>query len=192
MESLEIVDKAIENLVEEFKNREDYFFNEHDIHHVFYCKLSSLGDLVHPEYPTRKRFIRIRGKNSGETYENGIHCFEPNIKNGVRGHYDFVVLNKAFYNKYKDNFEKLSNKTVDRDLEIDYPYLDIAIEFKYITGTLDLREIEYDLFKLKQANEAQIKKLIIFNRKGNKNYHENLKTLEKLISSESDLQIQII
>ena len=75
MDSLEIVDKAIENLVEEFKNREDYFFNEHDIHHVFYCKLSSLGDLVHPEYPTRMRFIRIRGKNTGETYENGIHCF---------------------------------------------------------------------------------------------------------------------
>lgn len=67
MESLEIVDKAIEDLIEEFKNREDNFFNEHDIHHVFYCKLSSLGDLVHPEYPTRKRFIRIRGKNVVKT-----------------------------------------------------------------------------------------------------------------------------
>lgn len=102
-----------------------------------------------------------------------------------------MVLNKTFYNKYKDNFEKLSNKTVDRNLEINYPYLDIVIEFKYITGTLDVREIEYDLFKLKQANEAQIKKLIIFNRKGNNKFYENLKTLEKLISSESDLQIQI-
>lgn len=192
MESLEIVDKAIDDLIEEFKSHEDYFFNEHDIHHVFYCKLSSLGDLVHPEYPTRKRFIRIRGKNTGENYENGIHCFEPNIKNGVRGHYDFVVLNKSFYNKYKNNFDTLSNKTVDRDLKIDYPYLDIVIEFKYITGTLDLREIEYDLFKLKQANEAQYKKLIIFNRKGNKKYYENIRALEKLILNESDLQIQII
>lgn len=62
MGSLDIVDNAISDLIDDFKARKDYFFNEHDIHHVFYCKLSELRDLMHPEYPTLKCFIRIRGK----------------------------------------------------------------------------------------------------------------------------------
>lgn len=93
---LNIVDNAINELIDDFKTRKDYFFNEHDIHHVFFCKLSELGNLVHPEYPTLKRFTRIRGKKTDETYKNGIHCFKPGVKKGVRGHYDFVVLNNRF------------------------------------------------------------------------------------------------
>lgn len=191
---LEIIDNAITELINEFKTRKDYFFNEHDIHHVFYCKLSELGDLVHPEYPTLKRFIRIRGKNTGEIYEYGVHCFEPHVKKGVRGHYDFIVLNNRFYNEYKDNFDKLSNKTVNINSDIDYPYIDVAIEFKYITGTFDPREIEYDLFKLKQANEVKTKKLIIFTRKreADKNYGKMIKSLKNIKETEKDLDVEII
>lgn len=191
---LEIIDNAITELINEFKTRKDYFFNEHDIHHVFYCKLSELGDLVHPEYPTLKRFIRIRGKNTSEIYEYGVHCFEPHVKKGVRGHYDFIVLNNRFYNEYKDNFDKLSNKTVNINSDIDYPYIDVAIEFKYITGTFDPREIEYDLFKLKQANEVKTKKLIIFTRKreADKNYGKMIKSLKNIKETEKDLDVEII
>ena len=194
MDSLEVVNKTIKELIDDFKSRKDYFFNEHDIHHVFYCKLSELGDMIHPEYPTLKRFIRIRGKKTDETYKNGVHCFEPDIKKGVRGHYDFVVLNNKFYNEYKDNFDKLSNKTVNINSDIDYPYIDVAIEFKYITGTFDPREIEYDLFKLKQADEVKNKKLIIFTRKRetDKNYGKMIETLENIKEIEKDLHIEII
>jgi hypothetical protein len=193
MNSLKVVNKAIEDLIQEFNKRPDYFFNEHDLHHVFYCKLTSLGDLIHPEYPTKKRFIRIRGKKTDETYEDGVHCFEPDVKKGRRGHYDFVVLNETFYNQNREDFDKLSNSTVDINKDIDYPYIDIAIEFKYITGTFDQREIEYDRFKLKKANEVLHKKLIIFTkpRKG-KNYDSMRSYLDYIEGSGKEIQIEVI
>lgn len=194
MNSLEIVNAAIKDLIHEFKTRPDYFFNEHDIHHVFYCKLTSLGDLVHPEYPTRKRFIRIRGKKSDEKYETGVHCFDPDVKKGVRGHYDFVVLNEDFYNQFQNNFDKLSNKKINSNLTTDFSYIDIAIEFKYITGTFNPREIEYDLFKLKEADEVIYKKFIILTRRreSDKNYGEMIKKLQEIKDKEKELHIEII
>lgn len=194
MDSVEIVNTAINELIEEFNVRKDYFFNEHDIHHVFYCKLSKLGDLVHPEYPTLKRFVRIRGKKTDETYEDGVHCFDPTVKQGVRGHYDLVVLNKDFYHEYQDNFDKLSNKKVNSNADVNYPFIDVAIEFKYITGTFDPREIDYDIFKLKQADEVKHKKLIIFTRKRetDKNYSKMIESLENLKERENELHVEII
>lgn len=62
MDSLKIVDQAILELIKEYKQRKNYFFSEREIHTIFYCKLTALGDLVHPEYITKKRFKRIRGK----------------------------------------------------------------------------------------------------------------------------------
>jgi hypothetical protein len=192
--SIEIVERAINELIIEFKDRRDYFFNEHDIHHVFYCKLSDLGDLIHPEYPTKKRFIRIRNKDMGHSYIEGEHCFEPDVKKGVRGHYDFVVLNQDFYNKYQSNFPRISNKRLNTNLDIDYKYIDVAIEFKYITDTFNLLEIEYDLFKLKQADEVKHKKLIIFTRrrKTDKNFEDSIKLLENLKKDENEVNIKII
>ncbi len=32
----EIVQNAIDELIEDFKNNRDFFFNEHDLHHVFF------------------------------------------------------------------------------------------------------------------------------------------------------------
>jgi len=156
--------------------------------------MTTLGDLIHPEYPTQKRFIRIRGKKTDEKYEDGIHCFNPSIKKGVRGHYDFIVLNEDFYNKYSNDFNKISNKRVNINSELDFPYIDIAIEFKYITGTFDIREINYDLFKLKQADEVKNKKLIIFTRKRetDKNYEKMIKSLEDIKNTEKEIEIEII
>lgn len=195
MNSLEVVNKAIEDLSHDFNKRPDYFLNEHDVHHVFYCKLSSLiesplKDLLHPEYPTKKRFIRIRGKKTDEKYEKGVHS---DVKKGRMGHYDFVVLNETFYDQNRGDFDKLSNKKVDINKDIDYPYIDIAIEFKYITGTFDQREIEYDLFKLKEADEVLHKKLIILTkpRKG-KNYDSMRSYLDYIEGSEKEIQIELI
>lgn len=194
MNSLEFVENALEELIIEFKERRDYFFSERDIHAVFYCKLTSLGDLIHPEYPTRKRFIRIRGKKTDERYTEGVHCFEPSANTGRRGHYDFAVLNQEFFNKYQDNFEKLSSTSVETNKDLKDHYIDIAIEFKYITGTFDPREIEYDLFKLKQASEVKNKKLIIFTRRRptDKNYDGMIQSLYKIKEDEPELHIEII
>lgn len=194
MDSLKIVDKAILELIEEYKKRKNYFFSEREIHAIFYCKLSSLGDLVHPEYITRKRFKRIRGKKTNERYTEGIHCFEPSDKLGKRGHYDFGVLNKEFYTKYKYDIKRLSNEEAGTNLDLKIPYLDIAIEFKYITGTFDEREVEYDLFKLKQASEVENKKLIIFTKKRptDKNYDTMIQSLEKMSDEESEIDIKVI
>jgi hypothetical protein len=109
------------------------------------------------------------------------------------GHYDFVVLNETFYDQNRGDFDKLSNKKVDINKDIDYPYIDIAIEFKYITGTFDQREIEYDLFKLKEADEVLHKKLIILTkpRKG-KNYDSMRSYLDYIEGSEKEIQIELI
>ena len=116
--------------------------------------------LLHPEYPTRKRFIREKSKNEEYTMEK--HSFPLDKKLGKRGHYDFVVLNNEFYKKYRNNLDKLSNKTVMVNKDVDYKYIDIAIEFKFITKNLDVDEIKFDLFKLNQAEEVEAKLFIIF------------------------------
>ena len=194
MNSLIIVENALEELINEYKDRKDYFFSERDIHAVFYCKLSALGDLVHPEYPTRKKFIRIRGKKTDERYTEGIHCFEPTDKSGKRGHYDFAVLNKTFYKKFQADTRRLSSEIAETNIDLNYQYIDIAIEFKYITGTFDQREVEYDLFKLKQASEVENKMLIIFTRRRptDKKYDDMLRSLRKIKENEPKLHIEII
>lgn len=123
-----------------------------------------------------------------------MHCFEPTTKLGRQGHYDFAVLKKEFYNRYKDNIKKLSNESPGTNLDLEYPYLDIAIEFKYITGTFDQREVEYDLFKLKQASEVENKKLVIFTRRRptDKKYDHTIELLKKIKEKEHEIDIEII
>ena len=57
MDSESIVQNGINDLIDYFETHRDCFFNENDLHHVFYGNLSNLGNLVRPEYPTRKRFF---------------------------------------------------------------------------------------------------------------------------------------
>lgn len=194
MDTLEIVDNAIKELIAEYQVLKNYYFREREIHYIFYGKLSSLGELVHPEYPTQKRFKRIKGKKTDETYTEGIHSFDPHLKKGRTGSYDIVILNREFYNKYKNNLVKLASSKVDSNKDLNCEYIDIAIEFKYITGTFNLREVEYDIFKLKQASEVKHKKLIIFTRRRltDKKYPDMIKTLEKIKNDEPGLHIEII
>lgn len=167
-----IVQNAIRELKEDFRNNRDCFFNEHDLHHVFFCKLSQLGNLVRPEYPTRRRFFA--DKEDSNEYIRGKHSFPPrgeNVpKSSRRGHYDFAILGEDFYLEFKglsDRFERLSSKNVDTNLDQEgRKYVDIAIEFKYITGPCQRDTIEFSIFKLKEAEEVRKKIFLVFIKKG--------------------------
>ena len=185
MDCFKLIKDSIEELRIEYYHNPNNFFNEHDFHHIFFnIAHSKLDDksksLLHPEYPTRKRFIREKSKNEEYTMEK--HSFLLDKKLGKRGHYDFVVLNNEFYKKYRNNLDKLSNKTVMVNKDIDYKYIDIAIEFKFITKNLDIDEVKFDLFKLNQAEEVEAKLFIIFIKKGIHHFDEfysNIQNLEK-------------
>lgn len=196
MNSSKTVEDAIKSLRENFKASPDYFFNEHDFHHKFFCILySKFENVLHPEYPTRKRFVKEKG--DFESYVKGVHCFEPNATNkGRRGHYDFVIFKETFYNMYKDSFEILSNKKVETNLKIKDKYLDYALEFKYITSGSKsvIGEVEFDIFKLEQSEEAEKKYLIIFIRRermSEKGFRQIIEPLTEFQKSRKDVEILI-
>jgi len=196
-----MVQNAIIELKEEFRNNKDCFFNEHDLHHVFYCKLSHLGNLVRPEYPTRRRFFA--DKIDREEYARGKHSFPPRGENvpgtSRRGHYDFAILSEDFYNEFKglsDRFERLSSKNVDTNLDQEgRKYVDIAIEFKYITGPCQRKTIEFDLFKLGEAEEVRKKIFLVFIRKRGmspERYEKTINFLNKKKEESKGIQMDII
>lgn len=197
MSNISTVELKIEELADEFYENTDEFFNEHDFHHKFFCMLyPEFKNLIHPEYPTRKRFIK--DKAADEEYIFGTHCFEPEIKKGVRGHYDFVIFKEEFYNKHRnalDKFDRLSNKKVDTNIEIKDQYIDFAFEFKYITsGSINaIKEIDFDIFKLKEANEAKNKYLVIFIKKifSDKGFKQIIEPLTKFQKEEKEIEILI-
>jgi hypothetical protein len=171
LNSEEIVQNATNELKEDFRKNRDCFFNEHDLHHVFFCKLSQLGNLVRPEYPTRRRFSA--DKEDSKEYISGKHSFPPRGENvpkrSRRGHYDFAILDEEFYSEFKglnDRFERLSSKNVDTNLDQEgRKYVDIVIEFKYINGPCQRENIEFSIFKLKEAEEVRKKIFLVFIRK---------------------------
>lgn len=190
-----IVELAIEELGDEFQNNPDEFFNEHDFQHRFYCILyPKFKNLIHPQYPTRMRFIKE--KTPEEEYAYGTHCFEPIINKGVRGHYDFVIFKEELYNLHKeslDRFVRPSNK--DAKIDFEDQYIDFAFKFKYITGASKsiIRDIEFDLFKLNEAREAQNKYQIIFIKKifSDKGFQELIRPLEKLRKEQENVEMLI-
>lgn len=192
-----IIEQKIEELADEYLENSDEFFNEHDFHHKFYCLMyPEFNNLIHPEYPTRQRFIRE--KASDEDYVFGTHCFNPDIKKGVRGHYDFTIFKEEFYNEHigtLDQFDRLSNKSVDTNIDIEDQYIEFAFEFKYITsGSINIiKEIEFDIFKLKEAKEVKNKYLIIFIKKifSDKGFNQIIKPLNKLKEENKGIKILI-
>ncbi len=192
MSSQGIVELAIEELADEFQENPDEFFNEHDFRHRFFCKLyPEFNNLVHPEYPTRMRFIKEKAPD--EEYIRGKQCFEPGAKKGVRSSYDLAIFKEEFYDRNALNrFGRLSNKDVDIDIKD--KYIDFAFEFKYITsGSVDIREIEFDIFKLKNAEEAENRYLVIFIRKifGDEGFKQIIGQLNKFKAAEKGVEILI-
>jgi hypothetical protein len=193
-----IVEKAINDLIEEYLDEPDDFFNEHDFHHLFFCKLyPHLKHLIHPEYPTRKRVIK--NKENKDEYSNTKHLFEPEIGKGRRRHYDFVIFNKDFYDRYikeLGRFDRLSNREADVNIDIENKYIDYVFEFKYITsGSINvINEVKSDVFKLKEAKEAFNRYLIIFIKKSiisKKGFKQIIEPLEQIRESEKGIEIII-
>ena len=183
MDKLRLIKDSLEELKKEYQKNPNNFFNEHDFHHIFFNVVySKLGDesklLFHPEYPTRKRFVREKEKD--EEYEKDKHSFSLDKNKGKRGHYDFVVLKEGFYEDNKDDINKLSNKTVLINKKINYKYIDTAIEFKYTTGYLDINQIKFDLFKLNEAEEVDNKILVVFLKKEVPNSKEISRDIQNL------------
>ena len=201
MDDQAIVEFKIQALSDEFYEHPDEFFNEQDFHHRFYCMmLPEFNNLIHPEYPTQKRFIM--DKSDDEAYTYGMHAFDPDDphirKKSRRDHYDFAIFNDKFYNKHKDmleQFDGLSNNNLETNIDINHQYIEFAIDFKYITnGSIShIKEVEFDIFKLKQAKEVKIKYLIIFIRKifGDEGFSQIIKPLIKLQEDEKGVEILI-
>jgi hypothetical protein len=201
MDNQAIIELKIQELSDEFYEYPDHFFNEHDFHHKFYCMMyPEFDNLLHPEYPTRMRFIKEKSNN--EEYSLGIHCFnheDENLrKNSRRGHYDFVIFKEKFYNDHigkLDQFDRLSNKKIHTNIDIKDQYIEFAFEFKYITnGSISvINEIEFDIFKLKEAKEVKNKYLIIFIKKifSDKGFNQIIKPLNKLKEEEKGIEILI-
>ena len=197
MDNQAIVELKIDELAVEFQENPDEFFNEHDFHHKFYCMMyPEFKNLIHPEYPTSKKFIKE--KAASEKYTLDIHCFDPEIKKGVRGHYDFVIFKEEFYNKYEstlEHFDRLSSKDINTNIDIEDKYIDFAFEFKYITnGSISvINEIEFDIFKLREAKEVENKYLIIFIKKifSDKGFKQIIKPLNNLKKEEKNVEILI-
>jgi len=104
---------------------------------------------LHPEYPTLKRFSRK----------------EPKVDpKGVRARYDMAILNPDFI--VNNEFEKVRCRDISKFKPIDYRTKNLvaAMEFKFIIkhGDQFKHEILYDHLKLKNAEEADLKCMLVF------------------------------
>jgi hypothetical protein len=139
------------------------FFSEMDIHsYLYYCLYSTrfevktsdgvITSCLHKEYPTNFRY-------SKKTMED--YGFE---QKGVRGHFDFAILNPQFVKDF--SIKNIMNKDI-RDTEVRYKFnrdaeagsrnanifrneLLTAIELKYVTNNSVkfIEEAEKDIKKL--------------------------------------------
>jgi len=158
-----LVLKTIKTIVNQFHRKPDIFFNEHDFHHYCYhsfyrqkefSKLYKTSDgrmtnILHPEYPTLQKFSR---KNI---------AIDPR---GKRARYDIAILNPDFI--VNNEFEKVRCRNISKFKPIDYRTKNLvaAMEFKFIIqhGNQFKHEILYDHIKLKNAEEADLKCMLVF------------------------------
>lgn len=186
-----LIHDSIKTIINQFHRKPDNFFNEHEFHqycyHAFYRKkefskqyLTTDGkktNILHPEYPTLQRFSR---KKIG---------LDPK---GVRARYDIAILNPKFIEnnelaKVRCRDISLFNKPNDFKSK----NLIAAIEFKYIIKHSPnfIREIKFDYIKLKNADEVELKYMLVFTNtiEGEKEEGENY-----FKSIKGDKEIKII
>lgn len=154
---------SIKTIINQFHRKPDIFLNEHDFHHYCYhsfyrqkefSRLYKTADgrmtnILHPEYPTLERFSRK----------------EPKVDpKGVRARYDMTILNPDFI--MNNEFEKVRCRDISKFRPEDYRTKNLvaALEFKFIIkhGDLFKHEILYDHLKLKSAEEADLKCMLVF------------------------------
>lgn len=158
-----LIEDTIKTIINQFQRKPDNFLNEHDFHqycyHVFYRKkdfsrqYSTVGgertNVLHPEYPTLRRFRREG----------------PIVGKGVRARYDMAILNPEFIES--SSFEKVRCRDIrlfNRPVEFRSKNLLAALEFKFIIQHSPQYELEikYDHFKLSNADEVELKYMLVF------------------------------
>jgi hypothetical protein len=148
-----LVRVGIRKTVNKFREYPHIFFSEMDIHsYLYHClyttkleartKDGAITSCLHKEYPTNFRY-------SKETMEDyGLS------KQGVRGHFDIVILNPQFLQQF--NIENIQNKNI-RETETRARSKDkfekellTAIELKYVVNNSRkfISEVEKDNMKL--------------------------------------------
>lgn len=143
----EIVKKGIKKTINKFRENPFYFFTESDLHSYFYYSIYSSKlevdrnniriCLIHREYPTNFRYYK-----KDLVQDEFCHPYPLAEKKGARGHYDMVIINPEFAQKYSDNINGIKhiiNKDVSlleqlekKDIESFRNQLVYAIEFKYV------------------------------------------------------------
>jgi len=149
----ELVSDGIRKAVNKFREHPCIFFSEMDIHsYLYYCLYSTrfesrthdgvITSCLHKEYPTNFRY-------SKETMEDyGLS------KKGVRGHFDFAVLNPHFIQE--NSIASVENKNIgypearSRNKDEFRNELLAAIELKYVVDNRRkfIEEVENDIKKL--------------------------------------------
>jgi len=142
-----IVKKGIKKIINKFRENPLYFFTESDLHSCFYSSIYS-GKLevvrnnkriclIHREYPTNFRYYKKEMVQ--DDYRDPYPLAD---KKGYRGHYDMVVINPEFAEKYYDNISDIKHiinkdvgfleQRVNDDIKSVKKELIYAIEFKYV------------------------------------------------------------
>jgi hypothetical protein len=149
----ELVSNGIKKTVNKFREHPRIFFSEMDIHsYLYYCLYSTrfevktsdgvITSCLHKEYPTNFRY-------SKETMEDyGLS------KKGVRGHFDFAILNPQFIQEF--SIANIMNKSIghpearSRNKDKFTNELFSAIELKYVVNNSRkfIEEVEKDIKKL--------------------------------------------
>ena len=149
----ELVRDGIRKTVNKFREQPYTFFSEMDIHsYLYYCLYSTRFEVkknggvtvscLHKEYPTNFRYSKETMDDYGLT------------KNGVRGHFDFAILNPQFIKEF--NIKNIKNKNIrnveDRSKNKDKFRNELfsAIELKYVVNNSRkfIEEVEKDSKKL--------------------------------------------
>lgn len=149
----EIVNDGIRKTINKFREHPSIFFSEMDIHsYLYYCLYSTrfevktkdgvITSCLHKEYPTNFRYSKETMEDYGLT------------KKGVRGHFDFAILNPKFIQE--SSIANVMNKSI-RDTEDRSKIKDkfrkelvSAIELKYVVNNSRkfIEEVEKDIKKL--------------------------------------------
>ena len=177
-----LIEDTIKTIINQFHRKPHNFFNEHEFHqycyHVFYGKKEfsrqyatfdrKKTNILHPEYPTLKRFSRKKLK----------------VNQGVRARYDMAILNPKFIEN--NSFKKVQCRDIKlfKDpKDFKSKNLIVALEFKFIIrhSAQYEHEIKYDHFKLSNAGEVELKYMLVFTnavegkKKEGENYFKSLK-----------------
>jgi len=160
-----LIEDTIKTIINQFHRKPHNFFNEHEFHqycyHAFYGKKEfskqyatkdkdgKKTNILHPEYPTLKRFSRKKLK----------------VNQGVRARYDMAILNPKFIEN--NSFKKVQCRDIKlfKDpKDFKSKNLIAALEFKFIIhhGAQYEHEIKYDHFKLSNAGEVELKYMLVF------------------------------